>query len=95
MILRYITFPLSYRALLAGLALSWARALGEFGATILFAGNLKGFTQTMPLLVYSSLERDLGTTFYSALILLVLAGILLGTMRWLVRLDDSEVLPAS
>lgn len=75
---RWVTFwmvilPQSYRALLTGLILSWARALGEFGATILFAGNLQGRTQTMPLLVYGALERDLRVTFVTALILLGLA----------------------
>ena len=54
-ILRSITLPLSRQAMLTGLLLSWARALGEFGATILFAGNLQGRTQTMPLLVYGAL----------------------------------------
>ena len=49
----YITLPIAWRALVSGMILTWARALGEFGATILFAGNLQGKTQTMPLLVYS------------------------------------------
>ncbi len=87
-VLRFITLPLSSRALLAGLVLSWARALGEFGATILFAGNLEGRTQTMPLLVYSALERDLGATFTSALILLGMAAVSLGLLRWLTHLDN-------
>lgn len=88
---RYILLPLSLPALLSGLMLSWARALGEFGATILFAGNLAGRTQTMPLLVYSALERDLNATFYSAIFLLALAILALGLVRWLTRLDESEV----
>lgn len=80
----YVMLPQSGRALLAGLILSWARALGEFGATILFAGNLQGRTQTMPLLVYGALERDLRTTFVTALILLGLAALAFGLTRWLV-----------
>lgn len=88
-----ITIPLSARALTAGLVLSWARALGEFGATILFAGNLQGRTQTMPLLVYGALERDLNATFISALILLGMAGLALGIIRWLTRLDDQGADP--
>ncbi len=51
-----ITVPLAAPALIGGLALSWARALGEFGATIMFAGNLSGISQTMPLAVYLDLE---------------------------------------
>lgn len=89
-VLWYVILPLSGRALIIGLVLSWARALGEFGATILFAGNLQGRTQTMPLLVYGALERDLNATFISALILLALAGTALGITRWLTRLDDHE-----
>ena len=86
----YIMLPMSRNGLLAGLILSWARALGEFGATILFAGNLQGTTQTMPLLVYSSLERDLRATFITALILLGLAIFAFGLTRWLAGLDDAQ-----
>lgn len=89
-IFRHIMLPLSRNGLLAGLILSWARALGEFGATILFAGNLQGRTQTMPLLVYASLERDLRITFITALTLLGLAVVAFGTTRWLTGLDSIE-----
>ncbi len=90
---RWLTFwhvilPQSTRALLVGLILSWARALGEFGATILFAGNLQGRTQTMPLLVYGALEKDLRITFITALILLGLAVIAFTITRWLAGLDN-------
>ncbi len=88
--LRHVVLPLSLPAMLTGLMLSWARALGEFGATILFAGNFQGKTQTMPLLVYGALERDLGATFSSALILLALAVLALGATRLLLRLEDGE-----
>jgi molybdate transport system permease protein len=86
----HIMLPFSRNGLLAGLILSWARALGEFGATILFAGNLQGRTQTMPLLVYASLERDLRITFITALILLGLAVVAFGITRWLTGLDTHE-----
>lgn len=85
--------PLSARALATGLVLSWARALGEFGATILFAGNLQGHTQTMPLLIYGALERDLNATYISALILLGMALIALALTRYLNRLDETGVDP--
>jgi molybdate transport system permease protein len=52
----WITVPLAAPALIGGAVLSWARALGEFGATIMFAGNLAGVTQTLPLAVYVHLE---------------------------------------
>jgi molybdate transport system permease protein len=66
-----------------GLILSWARALGEFGATILFAGSLQGRTQTMPLLVYAILERDLGAALWVGLLLIVVAAAALGVVRWM------------
>jgi molybdate transport system permease protein len=86
-----ITLPLSSRALLTGLMLSWARALGEFGATILFAGNLPGRTQTMPLLVYSALERDLNAAIWTGLLLVALAVATLALVNWVARrLADQE-----
>ncbi len=69
----YITLPIAWRALFSGMILTWARALGEFGATILFAGNLQGKTQTMPLLVYSIFERDIDAAIWTGVILIVLA----------------------
>ena len=69
----YITLPIAWRALASGMILCWARAVGEFGATILFAGNLQGRTQTMPLLVYSVFERDISAAIWTGLILIVLA----------------------
>jgi molybdate transport system permease protein len=54
-----VTVPLTLPAFAEGLVLGWARALGEFGATIVFAGSLMGRTQTLPLAVYAGLERDL------------------------------------
>lgn len=53
-VFRRVTLPLIWPALAAGIVLTWARALGEFGATITFAGNLPGRTQTMPLAIYIS-----------------------------------------
>jgi molybdate transport system permease protein len=54
-----VALPLSRPGVVTGAALSWARALGEFGATLMFAGNLQGRTQTLPLAIYSALETDL------------------------------------
>jgi molybdate transport system permease protein len=84
-VFRYIALPLSTPGLLAGLVLSWARALGEFGATILFAGSLQGRTQTMPLLVYGALERNLNDALWSSLLLIILALLALLVVRWLTR----------
>ena len=53
----FVTVPLAAPALLGGAVLCWARALGEFGATIMFAGNLEGISQTLPLAIYLNLEN--------------------------------------
>ena len=84
----YITLPIAWRALISGMILCWARALGEFGATILFAGNLQGKTQTMPLLVYSVFERDINAAIWTGLILIVLALFALSMSQWLARAQD-------
>ncbi|MRH44561.1 molybdate ABC transporter permease subunit [Aquibacillus halophilus] len=57
-ILRYISVPLCYKSLVAGVTLSFARALGEFGATIMFAGNIPGRTQTIPTAIYVAFESN-------------------------------------
>ncbi|MCE2471542.1 MAG: ABC transporter permease [Anaerolineae bacterium] len=84
----YITLPIAWRALISGMILSWARALGEFGATILFAGNLQGKTQTMPLLVYSIFERDIDAAIWTGLVLIVLAMIALFLSQSFARAQD-------
>ncbi len=85
---RHITLPLSATGLAAGLTLSWARAVGEFGATILFAGSIIGRTQTMTLLVYNVLESNLDAAVWASLILLGLAFIALLLSQWLTRHDE-------
>jgi molybdate transport system permease protein len=69
-IFRYVTLPLSWMALLSGSVMTWARALGEFGATIIFAGNFPGRTQTMPLAIYIGFEIDLNVALTLAIILI-------------------------
>jgi molybdate transport system permease protein len=78
---RRVTLPLIAPSLGAGAALCWARALGEFGATITFAGNLPGTTQTMPLAVYLALENDLQAAVALSLVLLAVSLGLLIAMR--------------
>jgi molybdate transport system permease protein len=73
-----VMLPLALRSLLAGAAMGWARALGEFGATITFAGNMPGVTQTMPLAVYIALQSDLEAAIaLSVLLLMVSVAVLL------------------
>ncbi len=66
-----ITLPLAAPSLLTGLALSWARAVSEFGATIMFAGNLTGKTQTMPLAIMSAMETSLDTALVLSVLLVL------------------------
>lgn len=68
-----VMLPLAASAIGSGAILAWVRALGEFGATIIFAGNIEGRTQTMPLLVYSSLQGGLGAAIATAAVLVVAA----------------------
>ena len=81
-----VTVPLAAPALAAGLVMSWARALGEFGATIMFAGNVLGRTQTLPLVVYSEFQGgDLDASIAAAATLVVAAlGVLVAVrlFRW-------------
>ena len=80
-----VTLPLIRPSLLAGAVLCWARALGEFGATITFAGNFPGTTQTMPLAIYNAMESDPESAYALSLVLLVFALTVLTALRerWL------------
>ena len=76
-----ITIPLISASLIAGIVLAWARALGEFGATITFAGNFPGVTQTLPLAVYSSLEVSRDEAIALSLVLLTISLTVLVSLR--------------
>ena len=84
-VLRRVTLPLALPSLLAGAVLCWARALGEFGATITFAGNFPGKTQTLPLAVYLELETSPDAAIMLSLALLVVSLLVLVGLRdrWL------------
>jgi len=84
-VLRRITLPRLLPAMGAGMALAWARALGEFGATITFAGNLPGRTQTLPLATFLALESDPEEALALSLVMLVVSLAVLIPMRdrWL------------
>jgi molybdate transport system permease protein len=77
----HITLPLVAPGIAAGAVLCWARALGEFGATITFAGNFPGTTQTMPLAVYLALETDLQAAIVLSLVLLTVSVVILAALR--------------
>jgi len=84
---RYLILPLSWTALLSGAVMTWARALGEFGATIIFAGNLVGRTQTMPLAIYLGFELDLNTALTLSVILIGFAFLALLLVKWVLKRD--------
>jgi molybdate transport system permease protein len=76
-----VVLPLSRRGLAAGEALAFARGLGEFGATIMFAGSLQGVTQTLPLAIYQEFALDFTTALAMSAILVVVSGALLVALR--------------
>ncbi len=76
-----VAIPISWPGLAGGAAMSWARALGEFGATLMFAGNMSGRTQTLPLAIYSALESDLRTAQSLSILLVAVAFALLVAIR--------------
>jgi molybdate transport system permease protein len=92
---RRVTLPAIRPALIAGAVLAWARALGEFGATITFAGNFPGTTQTMPLAVYLSLESNPEEALVLALVLVVVSFSVLLALRgrWFGQGTTTAALP--
>lgn len=84
-VFRRVTLPMIGPSLVAGAVLSWARALGEFGATITFAGNFPGRTQTMPLAVYLAMQTDPDAAIALSLVLLAVSVLVLALLRdrWL------------
>ena len=76
-----VAVPIAQPGLVAAAALAWARALGEFGATLLFAGNLPGTTQTMPLAIYTALESDVRVAIALSLVLAAVSIVLLLALR--------------
>ena len=83
-----IMLPLAGRALISGAILTWTRALGEFGATILFAGNLEGVTQTMPMAIYLGFERNVGVALSLSVVLIFVSTLLLLLTRKLEKEKD-------
>ncbi|HEY2776916.1 MAG TPA: ABC transporter permease [Gaiellaceae bacterium] len=76
-----VVLPLARGGLIAGLALSFARGLGEFGATIMFAGSLQKVTQTLPLAIYAEFDQDFNATLAMSGVLVLVSAVLLLTLR--------------
>jgi molybdate transport system permease protein len=80
-----VTVPIAFPALVAGAVTAWARALGEFGATIIFAGNLRGITQTIPLAIYSEFQSNIDAAVALSVLVLGFAFAVILTVRYLTR----------
>lgn len=81
-----VMLPLAARPLISGMILAWTRALGEFGATIMFAGNLEGVSQTMPLAIYIGFERNPDVALALSVVLIVLSA----SLMYLLRVMDGK-----
>jgi molybdate transport system permease protein len=89
-ILIHLAIPASKHGLVSGAALSWARALGEFGATLMFAGNLEGRTQTLPLAIYAALETDVRVAQSLSVVLVAVSLFLLLVVRFTAQKTTRE-----
>jgi molybdate transport system permease protein len=100
-VFRRVALPLAAGGLGAGSALAWARGLGEFGATIIFAGSLQGVTQTLPLAVYAQLDQDFAAALAIGALLVVASGAILVGVKLLpawerfVSISPSPFAPSS
>jgi len=96
-IFRYIYLPLSGKSLLSGSVMTWARALGEFGATIIFAGNFPGKTQTMPLAVYLGFEISMSVALTLSIIMICFSFLTLVIVKGFLhsRLESDETIVSS
>ncbi len=81
----YVTVPIAMNGLVSGAILSWARALGEFGATIMFAGNFQGRTQTMPLAIYTTMQSGIDASLLLSIILVVISFTVIAAVKVLTR----------
>jgi molybdate transport system permease protein len=87
---RRVVFPLARGGLIAGLALSFARGLGEFGATIMFAGSLQGVTQTLPLAIYAQFDLDFDAAVAMSAVLVLISLVLLVSLHVVLSWQSSS-----
>ncbi|UOF89042.1 ABC transporter permease [Fodinisporobacter ferrooxydans] len=85
-----VTLPIASPGLLSGVALSWGRALGEFGATMMFAGNLPGKTQTLPLAIYTAMQSNMNAAIAMSALLLIVSFVLLLSVFLIGRTQQSN-----
>ena len=87
-----VAIPAAFPGLLAGLALAWGRALGEFGATLMFAGSFRGVTQTVPLAIYERFSTDFTGALGLSAVLVAVSGAILLTVKLAARAAPARVL---
>jgi len=80
-----VTVPLAFPALVAGAVMAWARALGEFGATIIFAGSFRGVTQTIPLAIFAEFQSNIDAAVALSVLVLGFAFVVILTFKYLTR----------
>ncbi len=80
-----VTVPLAFPALVAGAVMAWARALGEFGATVIFAGSFRGVTQTIPLAIFAEFQTNIDAAVALSVLVLGFAFVVILTVRFLTR----------
>lgn len=81
----HVILPIAFNGLVSGAIMAFARSLGEFGATIMFAGNFQGRTQTMPLAIYTAMQGDLDVSLCLAIILVVISFIVIALVKTLTK----------
>jgi len=89
-----VAIPTALPGLVAGLALAWGRALGEFGATLMFAGSFRGITQTVPLAIYERFSTDFTAALGLSAVLVAVSGAILITVKLATRASSGRVLAA-
>ncbi len=85
-----VTVPLAFPALVAGAMMAWARALGEFGATIVFAGSFRGVTQTVPLAIFAEFQGNIDAAVALSVLVLGFAFVVILTVRYLTRAEAGQ-----
>ena len=87
-----VTFPLAFPALVAGAVTAWARALGEFGGTVIFAGSFRGITQTIPLAIFAEFQSDIDAAVALSVLVLSFAFVVILAVRYLAaRMTENQV----
>jgi molybdate transport system permease protein len=81
----HVTMPVALNGLISGAIMAFARSLGEFGATIMFAGNFQGRTQTMPLAIYTAMQGDLDVSLCLSMILVAISFLVIAIVKTLAR----------